>query len=227
MRPGTRGTTLVCCAVAAALFAAGTAFGASQTIVGADNTFSLATYTMDQGEKPPFQNIGPFNPHNATAAANGPDGKVLFKSPTIGPGSTTLDGTQYLTAGSYAFICTIHPTTMIATLAVSGNGTPVARPDIELKVVSRKIEKVASKGRLQIQVQAVTKSDDAEVTAKLGKTTLGTLTDLDLAAGAIQNATLSLNKATRNKLSRKAKATVSLEGTVPFGSPATAKGKLK
>lgn len=213
-------------AVAAALFAAGSAFAVAQTIVAADNTFSLATYTMDQGDQPTLQNAG-VNQHNATAVANGPDGKGLFTSPTIGAGTTTLNGTQYLTTGSYSFICTIHPSTMVATLAVSGNGTPVARPDVEVSVVSKQLSKVASKGKLTVQVEALTKSDDVELIAKLGKSTLGQSPALDLAAGVKQNVTLKLSKAAKSKLQSKSKATVSVDGTVPFGSPDTAKGKLK
>lgn len=212
--------------MAAALFAAGSAYGVAQTIVAADNTFSLATYTMDQGDQPTLQNGG-VNQHNATASNNGPDGKPLFSSPTIGTGTTTLNGTQYLTAGNYAFICTIHPSTMIATLAVSAGGTPVARPDIEVKVVSRKIDKVARTGKLIVQAQAVTASSDVDLTAKLGQRTIGQASDLNLAAGAIQNITMKLKKASRASLANKSKATVSLQGTVAFGAPDSTKGKLK
>jgi hypothetical protein len=39
--------------------------------------------------------------------------------------------------------------------------------------------------------------------------------------------TLKLNKAAKSKLAKKSKATISIEGTVPFGAPVSAKGKLK
>ena len=224
MKPGTRGTTLVCCAVAAALFAAGSAFAASQTIVAADNTFSLATYAMDQGEKPPFQNIG-FNQHNATAAADGPDRRPLFSSPTIGPGSTVLQGTQYLTTGSYSFICTIHPTTMIATLAVSANGTPVSRPTLALKLLSKRIEKVVKNGLL-VRMDVGTKADDMSLEARLGKRLIGKVEDISQATGT-SYIKVKLNKAGKKRLRNREKATIALTGTVPFGAPTASKGKLK
>jgi plastocyanin len=214
-------------AVLAALIAAGSAFGVAQTIVGNDtNTWSQATYTMDQGDRPLLQNVG-INQHNATASVNGPDGRPLFETPTIGTGTAQLDGTQYLTTGSYVFICTVHPSTMIATLAVSANGTPQPRPSVALKVLSKSIEKVAAKGRLPIQVQATTAAQDVDVEAKLGKRSLGKVDDLNLAAGARQTIALKLAKAVRNTLRNKDKATVSVEGTVRFGAPVSTKGKLK
>jgi plastocyanin len=224
MKPGTRGTTIACCAVAAALFAAGSAFAASQTIVAADNTFSLSIYTMDQGEKPPFQNIG-LNQHNATASANGPDGRPLFSSPTIGTGSTVLEGTQYLTAGSYSFICTIHPSTMIATLAVSGNGTPVPRPALSLKLLSKQIEKVIKNGLL-VRMDVGTKADDMTLEARLGNTLIGKVEDISQATGTAF-IKVKLNKAGKSRLRNREKATIGLTGTVPFGAPTTSKGKLK
>ncbi len=119
--------------VGGVLFAGGIAFAASQTVVGeADDTFSGGsgganpTYTTDQGEVVPFQVNG--DTHNVTAHQNGPDGKALFRTPTISGGTTGVQGTQYLTAGSYTFFCTIHPTTMEATLVVTANGTAQARP---------------------------------------------------------------------------------------------------
>ena len=217
--------TIGCLALLAAVFTGGTAYGVAQTITATDNVFSAASYTMDQGDRPPFTNAG-LNSHNATASGNGPDGKPLFSSPTIGTGSTSLNGTQYLTAGSYGFICTIHPTTMIATLVVSGNGTPVARPSLSLTVQSKKLDKVASKGKLQVAVNASTKVDGASLEAKLGNASLAKVTNLSLAAGS-QSVTLKLNKAAKSKLAKKSKATVSVEGTVPFGATASAKGKLK
>lgn len=214
-------------AVLAALIAAGSAFGVAQTIVGNDtNTWSQAVYTMDQGDRPLLQNAG-VNPHNATASTNGADGRPLFETPTIGTGTAQLDGTQYLTTGSYVFICTVHPSTMIATLAVSGNGTPVPRPSVNLKVLSKDIDKVAAKGRLSIRVQAASASQDVDVTAKLGKRTIGEAKDLNLAAGATQTIVLRLAKAVRNLLGKKDKATVQVEGTARFGEPTTGKGKLK
>jgi len=47
-----------------------------------------------------------------------------------------------------------------------------------------------------------------------------------MAAGK-QFSVVKLSKAGKNKLRTKSKATVTVTGSVPFGSPASAKGKLK
>src|SRR5256885_6541708 len=109
-------------AAALTLFVAGLAFAAAPIIGQADNTFSAPTYTIDQGEVGQLQVTG--STHNATARQTGPDGQALFRSPTISSGNAGVQGTQYLSAGDYSFFCTIHPTTMQATLHVTGNGTP-------------------------------------------------------------------------------------------------------
>src|SRR4051794_34349683 len=121
--------------VAIALFAGGLAFAASQTIVGTgSNTYTVATYTADQGEVVQFQVTG--SSHNVMAHQSGPDGGALFRTPTISGGSTGVQGTQFLTAGTYTFFCSVHPSTMQATLNVTSNGTPQARPSAQLSVRS-------------------------------------------------------------------------------------------
>jgi plastocyanin len=209
--------------VAGVLFAGGIAFAASQTIVGqGDNTFSAATYTTDQGEVVQLNVTG--SSHNATARQNGPDGQALFRSPTIGGGTTGVQGTQYLSAGDYTFFCTVHPTTMQATLHVTSAGAPQARPTATVSVRSRKISKVTKKG-LQVAITTGAKVDGASLVAKLGKTTIGKLDGLSLASGQ-QFATVKLTKAGKSQLGRKSKASVTVTATIPFGSPATGKAKL-
>jgi plastocyanin len=209
--------------VAGLLFAGGVALAASQTIIGqADDTFNQGTYTTDQGEVVPLQVTG--SSHNVTAHQNGPDGGALFRTPTISGGTTGVQGTQYLSTGAYTFFCTVHPTTMQATLVVGPGGTPQARPSGTLSVRSKKLAKVSKKGIL-VAVTASTKVDGASLTAKLGKTTIGKAGGLSLAAGQTFQ-TVKLSKAGRNKLRGKQKATVSVTADIPFGAPATGKAKL-
>jgi plastocyanin len=224
IRLGKLGTTILCAAVATGLFAAGSAYGVAQTIVAADNSFSLASYTMDQGDRPMLQNIG-VNQHNATASGLGPDGKPLFTSPTVGPGITTLNGTQYLTTGSYAFICSIHPDTMIAALNVSANGTPVARPTLALKVIGKDIGTAIKRG-LRVRLDLSAKSDDLGLEAKLGKTTISKKEGISEAQGT-SFVQLKLNKAGKAKLRDREKARVTVTGTLPFGTPGTTTARLK
>ena len=204
------------------LFVGGLAFAAAPIVGEADNTFSAPTYTIDQGEVGQLQVNG--SSHNATAQQNGPDGQALFRSPTISGGTTGVQGTQYLSAGDYTFFCTIHPTTMQATLHVTGAGTPQARPSAQLSVRSKKLAKVSKKGVL-VAITANSKIDGAGLVAKLGKATIGRIDSLSLAAGQ-QFATVKLTKAGKKKLKGKKKAAVTVTATIPFGSPATVKSKL-
>jgi plastocyanin len=209
---------------------AATAWAVAQPIGSTDNAYTggsggpTPTYTMDQGDRPTFTDGGT-NQHNAMARQNGPDGKALFTTPTLNGGqSATLDGTQYLTAGSYSFFCTIHPTEMQATLVVTGSGAPQARPSATVKLRTKTISKAIKKGLL-VSVNASTAITGATLTAKLGKATIGRTT-ASLAAGA-QTKKLKLSKAGKSKLSGKGTAKVSVTADIPFGAPATAKAKLK
>jgi plastocyanin len=210
-------------AVAGALFAGGLALASTATIVGqADNTFDAPTYSTDQGGVAQFNVQG--NSHNVTANQNGPDGRALFRTPTISGGTVGVDGTQYLGAGTYTFFCSVHPTTMQATLVVTSNGTPQARPSASLSVRSKKLAKVSKKGIL-VAITSSAKVDDASLTAKLGNAVIGKASGLSLSSGQ-QFASLKLSKAGKNKLKGKSKASVSVTADIPFGSPASAKAKL-
>jgi plastocyanin len=228
-----RGTTgrrvglLIALIACGAMVYAGIALAASDTIVAGpteayDHQPGNAPYNADQGEVVPFQDSA--GSHNVTARAPGPDGKALFRTPTISGGTAGVDGTQYLSPGDYPFFCTVHPTTMSGTLHVTGNGTPQARPSAQLSVRSKKLAKVSKKGIL-VAITASAKVDGASLVAKLGKTTIGKLSGLSLAAGQ-SSATVKLTKAGKSKLSKKTKASVSVTADIPFGSPATAKSKL-
>jgi hypothetical protein len=218
-------------ALALGLIAAG-AWAMFTPIGSVDNTFTGGTgdplnptFTMDQGDRPTFTDGGAANQHNVTARQNGADKKPLFSTPTLNPGQTaTLDGTQYLSAGTYTFFCTIHPTEMQATLVVSGNGTPQARPTARLTVRTKTISKALKKGLL-VSVNASTAISGATLTAKLGKATIGK-TSASLTSGT-QTKKLKLSKAGKSKLRKKSSAKVTVTADIPFGVPATAKAKLK
>ena len=216
---------LVVLAIAAVFFATGISLAVNDQITAVDNSFSGGPFNTDQGLTVPFKNNG-LSSHNVTATATGPDGKPLFRSSTIsGGGSGTVNGTQYLPSGDYPFFCTIHGSAMSGTLHVTGAGTALARPQITLKVTSRKLGTVAKKGKLQVQVTSSAQAEGAALEAKLGKASLGKGT-FNLAAGP-QSEVLKLNKRGKAKLAQKSKATVLVTGDVPFGSPASTRAKLK
>jgi plastocyanin len=214
--------------VAFALFAGGLAFASSELITGTgSDTFSGGTgnpptYSTDQGEVVQFNVTG--DSHNVTAHQAGPDGQALFRTPTISGGSAGVQGTQFLSAGDYTFFCSVHPSTMQATLHVTGNGTPQPRPSAALIVKSKKLSKASKKGIL-VAITTTAKVDGVSLVAKLGKTTVGSSDGLSLNAGQSFN-TIKLSKAGKSKLSKKKKASVTVTATIPFGSPASAKSKL-
>jgi plastocyanin len=207
--------------VAITLFAGGLAFAASETIIAqSDDGFSAATYTADQGEVVPLQVSG--DSHNATARQNGPDGQALFRSPTISSGSAGVQGTQYLSAGDYAFYCSVH-LNMVATLHVTSNGTPQARPSSSIKLTRRSVSQTIKKG-LKLNMTPTTRIEGVTLTAKLGKATIGKKTTT-LAEG-FNAPVVKLSKAGKSKLRGKSSAKVSVTADIPFGSPVTGKAKL-
>jgi len=209
---------------------AAAAWAVFQPIGSKDNAYTGGTgdpanptFTMDQGERPSFSDGG-INQHNVTARQNGPDGRALFSTPTLNAGqSATLDGTQFLTAGTYTFFCTIHPTEMQATLIVTGNGTAQPRPSSSIKVTRRSVSQTIKKG-LKVKMTPTTTIQGVTLTAKLGKTTIGKKTTT-LNAG-FNAPVVKLSKAGKSKLRGKSTAKVSVTADIPFGSPVTSKVKL-
>jgi plastocyanin len=207
-------------AVAATVLGLGAAvaWAAPAAIVGkADDTFDAGSYSHDGGTVAQLTVTG--SNHNVSANANGPDGKVLFRSETISSGSAPVNGTQYLNAGSYPFICTIHPN-MQATLNVTGTGLP--RPTVDVAVTSRKLSKVLKKGKLAVKV-TTSGAPEVALAAILGKRTIATGR---VAPGGTTGA-LKLTKSGRQALAGKDKATLRVTGAIEFGAPDTAKAKLK
>src|SRR5262245_38241075 len=196
---------------------------AADSITATDDAYNAPTYTINQGEQPSFANGGA-NQHNVTARDNGPDKRVLFSTPTLNGGaSSAVDGTQYLTAGTYTFFCTIHPTTMQATLVVTSNGTPQPRPSSSIKVTRRSVSQTIKKG-LKVKMTPTTAIAGVTLTAKLGKTTIGRKTTT-LNAG-FNAPVVTLSKAGKSKLRGKSTAKVTVTADIPFGSPVTSKVKL-
>src|SRR3954447_22740776 len=136
---------------------------------GPPNRFTTTDVTMDQGEKLTFHN-GDTVTHDVTATQNGPDGKPLFKTAATDAGKDSfVDGSQYLSAGHYDFICSIHPN-MKGSIHVTSNGTPAQRPGsapstspsaakdttkptVTLRIASRHVHVVRSAHALVVRVQ--------------------------------------------------------------------------
>jgi plastocyanin len=113
-------------AIAALGFATAAAY-AGTIYAAPPNQFVGGDITIAQGEKVTFTN-GDTVTHDVTAATKGADGNPLFESEKIGAGqSAAVAGAEYLTTGSYGYICSIHPG-MKGTITVSSAGTPAPRP---------------------------------------------------------------------------------------------------
>jgi plastocyanin len=212
---------------ATAAFGAAHALGVTETITSSTVccSFSQPTFSLDPGQVATFQNTSGVS-HDATASSNGPDGKPLFASATIDSSQVPVNGTQYLAPGTYHFICTIHPG-MTADLVVTGNGSPLPRPDVDLTVVSKKLGKVVGSGKLKVKVSASAASDDVALTARKGARKLGSKRNIDLAAGASRTVKLPLTQSAKSALKDLDSAKVKVSAAVPFGSTATAKRKLR
>ena len=153
-RPDKRAIPLSALLLGAALALAPTASADEQIAAGPPNRYLTPEVTIDQGEQVLFTNTDVAD-HDVLARDDGPGGKPLFRSELIGFGRTgPVEGTEYLTTGSYAFFCSIHPQ-MEGTLNVSSAGEPVPRPSessLELKVLDERVSKVKRNGALQVRV---------------------------------------------------------------------------
>jgi plastocyanin len=159
---------------------AGVAWADATIYAGPPNQFFQGDVTIAQGEAVTFQNMDTV-PHDVTAQGKGADGKPLFQSAQVGTGqSAPVEGVQYLTSGSYPYICSIHPF-MKGTITVSSDGTPKPRPgggggtgggggqagadtsapSLTVKVLDTKRSKVRKRRSLQV---AVTTNEPATVT---------------------------------------------------------------
>jgi plastocyanin len=192
---------------------------------GADE-FSAASFSVGQGEKGVFLNPDGDRSHNVTARGRGPDGRPLFRSPTISGSSAPVAGIEYLQAGTYDFHCTVH-SGMDAQLVVENRGTPVARPDIAVSIPRQSLASVRNQGKLKVRVRAVTRSDDVVLIARKGARRIGSKRNLDLQGGRTRVIRLAVTSAGRKALAGLEKAAVSVRASVPFGEPDRAARTLR
>jgi plastocyanin len=103
------------------------AAGAETIYGGPPSQYFTPSPSADQGEEVTFQNLDLVD-HDVVAEGKGPDNQPLFRSGLVSRGgSTPVAGTEFLTSGSYAFFCSLHPN-MRGSLTVTSAGTPKPRP---------------------------------------------------------------------------------------------------
>ncbi len=192
-------------------------------------SFAPGPFTQDLGEIPNMVIPADANaPHNAISTELGPDGQPLFGAPTNLAGTTTpLDGAQYLEAGTYPFVCSLHAPSMSGELVVGTKGTVVPRPKVKAVFPAQRLKAVRKKG-VRLRLKGVTAVPGATVQVRLvGKGLFGEKLDVALAAGQTRvirfKLPKKLKKAIRKRRAVKFKAAVSLR----YGSPTSAVRKVK
>jgi plastocyanin len=182
-----------------------------------------------EGQAIPFNNNDAVS-HTVTADETGPDGKPLFRTGTT-PGMTTRDvsGTVFLSDGLYDFHCSIHPNMQATMTVFEVGGEPVSRPEISVKIKSKKLGKVVASGKLKVKVEAAepTMADGIKLKAKKGKKGISKGKNLNLAAGADKTVKLKLSDKGIERLADLEKAKVKVQGIVDFGFGDKASKKLK
>jgi hypothetical protein len=174
---------------------------------GDDVDYNQPTFSQPQGVHSTFENesIGPVLQFTHNVVSDGSlGGYKVFASKTIIPGQTIpINGTQYLTTGDYPFHCSVHPS-MQATLHVTSAGTPVARPDIEIKILTISLRQARKLKGVQVQIDAATKSPNIgmRVEWKLSGNKAGFVKDIDVAAGHSKIVRVKFKQKALNKIQR-------------------------
>ncbi|MEA2492392.1 MAG: manganese oxidase [Thermoleophilaceae bacterium] len=241
------GRALLCTVIACGVVA-GVAYADATIYAGPPNQFFQGDVTIAQGEAITFTN-GDTVTHDVTSSTKGADGKPLFASEQIGPGqSSPVAGVEFLTTGSYPYICSIHPF-MKGTITVSSDGTPKPRPGggdagggdkpapaadttaptLSVKVLDTKRSQVRKRRSLQVALT----SDEAgafTLIAKSGKTVVASGSS-KFTKAATRKVTLELTKAGLAAAKKSKAVAISLEvsGKDAAGNAtsASASGKLR
>lgn len=228
---GFRGIYLSGLAATVGLLLCGAASAQAVDITSATSgtAFTPGPFSQAQGVTANFVNqdeAGPVSYHNVTASQGGPDGDPLFSSETILGGglSTPVVGTQYLSAGSYPFVCTLH-SGMNGTLEVTPEGTPVPRPGVKLTVPSQKLKQVRKSGKLKIKVTPVAPSTGVDIAVFKGRKVIG---EIEIGKViSIKTVTVKLTKSGRAAIKKGKKVKFSVSAEVPWGKTARTNRTLR
>ncbi len=219
-------------AVVAALFGATATAQAAGDIVSDKEccTFVQDTFTQMAGEVPNYVNpAGSESVHNVTSTQTGAGDKPIFESKTISAGeSAPVDGVQYLSDGTYPFICSIHGASMSGDLVISG-GTPLVRPKPEVKVSipSQKLKKVRRSGKIKAKVKGVTDASGIKLKILKGKKTLGSASKVSVSGGKTKTVTVKLTGKGKKAIKKGKKIRLQVKATVPGGKSVKAKRTLR
>jgi plastocyanin len=226
-------------ALACLLLVPAAAHADASIVAGPSTQYLTTSVSMDQGERLTFYNFDAIS-HDVSATTNGPDGQPLFKTPLIDLGeSAFVEGSEFLTTGSYDFLCTIH-SNMQGTLEVTSAGTPAqrptpgnprpadnTRPTVKVKLTSARAATVRRKRKLFVEVSVDEAAQVAiAATARVaGKRVTLTRGSIDFTGAGKRRNEFALLAAGRKavKRSRRLKVTVSARAVDRAGNAATAK----
>jgi len=226
-------------AVVSALAAPAAAQADEQIVAQPPNRYATPNVTIDQGEKLTFQNSDVVS-HDVTSEKTGAGNKPLFSTPLVsGGGSSFVEGSQYLTAGSYAFFCSVHAN-MRGTLTVTTAGTPVPRPGsggggaggggggqadttpptVTFGIKASRSSQVRRAGALKVGV-TVDEPADLQLNATVGsKAKLIASGTAQFSVADTRTVTLKLTRAGRRALKRATTVTVTAEAVDKAGNKA-------
>lgn len=123
-----RGSLLALVVAGAVLGGPPAALADEEIVAATPNRYTNPDVTIDQGEPLTLRNTD-FAMHDVASTQPGDVKGRLFASDVIGGGETSfVEGSQYLTTGTYDFFCTVHPNSMTGTITVTAAGTPKPRP---------------------------------------------------------------------------------------------------
>jgi plastocyanin len=109
-----------------------------RVIAGPGTRYATPSVTIDQGEALLLANYD-LTTHDVVAQDTRTNGEPLFRSPLVASGrQAEVAGVRSLTAGEYAFFCSLHPS-MRGRVRVTTAGTPLPRPDRQAPVVSASV----------------------------------------------------------------------------------------
>lgn len=192
-------------------------------------TFTAGPFSQGQGETANFLNLdqgGATSFHNVTATKSGPDGEPLFYSETVpGSGSSPVEGTQYLAAGAYPFLCSLH-SGMTGTLEVSATGSPVKRPGVKAAFPAQKLNRVRKTGKVKVKLTPTAPSTGVTLEVKAGGRLVGLMEDVKLAR-ASKTVSVKIFKGARKAIAKGKKVKFSVAVQVPWGKTARASRALR
>lgn len=221
-------TTVFAVAGPVALIPAGSAGAVTIDAAAECCSFVGSPFSQAAGTEAQFSNPGAPNrvPHNVYSKGVGPDGGSLFYSKTIGPGmSTPVDGTEYLPAGRYPFLCTLH-SGMNGILDVTG-GTPVARPKVSPTIRSRSLSAVRSKGAVELSLKASASTGPVTVTVSANGKQVATKKIGSLRSGETRKISVKLTSKGRKTIAKGSMVRLKVRSSAEFGLVLTASKALR